>query len=112
VSYVSVGDGSVNNAHFLTALNLAKYAQHRSFKCPIILSISDNNKCISLEGFKWIQKFVANSGVKYFIADGTDISSVYTQSKAAVDYARCKYIHTNLCVYMVLYTYIHTYIER
>mmetsp|Transcript_16164 Transcript_16164/g.15513 ORF Transcript_16164/g.15513 Transcript_16164/m.15513 type:complete len:333 (-) Transcript_16164:190-1188(-) len=88
VSYVSVGEGSVNNAHFLTALNLAKYAQHRSFKCPIIFGISDNNKCISLEGFKWIQKFVANSGVKYFIADGTDMSSVYSQSKAAVDYAR------------------------
>ncbi len=32
VSYVSVGDGSVNNAHFLAALNLSKYGQHRGFK--------------------------------------------------------------------------------
>lgn len=32
ISYVSLGDGSVNNAHFLTALNLAKYSQHRGIK--------------------------------------------------------------------------------
>ena len=32
ISYVSLGDGSVNNAHFLSALNLAEYAQHRKFK--------------------------------------------------------------------------------
>lgn len=32
ISYVSFGDGSVNNAHFLTALNLAKYSQHRGVK--------------------------------------------------------------------------------
>ena len=49
VSYVSVGDGSVNNAHFLSSINLAKYAQHRSIKCPIVFAISDNNKCISLQ---------------------------------------------------------------
>lgn len=29
VSYVSVGDGSVNNAHFLTAVNLADYTAFR-----------------------------------------------------------------------------------
>jgi hypothetical protein len=32
VSYVSVGDGSVNNAHFLSAVNFASYATHRGFK--------------------------------------------------------------------------------
>ena len=36
VSFVSVGDGSVNNAMFLAALNMSEYAQHRSFKCPIV----------------------------------------------------------------------------
>ena len=29
VSYVSVGDGSVNNGHFLSAANIAAYAAHR-----------------------------------------------------------------------------------
>lgn len=32
ISYVSFGEGSVNNAHFLSALNLAKYSQHRGVK--------------------------------------------------------------------------------
>lgn len=32
ISYVSFGDGSVNNSHFLSALNLAKYSQHRGIK--------------------------------------------------------------------------------
>ena len=48
VSYVSVGDGSVNNAHFLSALNLAEYASHRNFYCPTVFGISDNNISISL----------------------------------------------------------------
>ena len=35
VSFVSVGDGSINNAHFLSAINMARYAQHRNFKVYI-----------------------------------------------------------------------------
>ena len=50
LSYVSLGDGSVNNAHFLAALNLAEYAQHRGVKCPVLFGISDNGLCISLKG--------------------------------------------------------------
>ena len=48
MSYVSVGDGSVNNAHFLAALNLAEYATHRNFYCPTVFGVSDNNISISL----------------------------------------------------------------
>ena len=36
MSYVSVGDGSVNNAHFLAATNLAEYMGHRGFQCPVV----------------------------------------------------------------------------
>jgi hypothetical protein len=39
VSYVSTGDGSVNNAHFLSALNLAEYTRHRGFKCPVVFCV-------------------------------------------------------------------------
>lgn len=55
VSYVSVGDGSVNNAHFLTAINLAEYARFRKFKCPVLFAVTDNNLCISLKGSGWLQ---------------------------------------------------------
>jgi TPP-dependent pyruvate/acetoin dehydrogenase alpha subunit len=62
LSYVSVGDGSVNNAHFLTAINLAEYARFRKFKCPTLFAITDNNLCISLKGSGWLQVsgFAAN----------------------------------------------------
>ena len=49
VSYVSVGDGSVNNAHFLAATNFAEYTIHRKYRCPVVFGISDNNICISLK---------------------------------------------------------------
>lgn len=40
VSFVSVGDGSVNNAHFLAAINMAEYWHHRKFRCPVVFAIS------------------------------------------------------------------------
>ena len=45
-----MGDGSVNNAHFLSSLNMAQYAEFRGFKCPLVFAISDNNLSISLPG--------------------------------------------------------------
>jgi TPP-dependent pyruvate/acetoin dehydrogenase alpha subunit len=88
ISYVSVGDGSVNNAHFLSALNLAKYAQHRRFKCPVVFGVSDNGKCISLRGYDWVDKFVAQSGVKYFVADVTNVLDVFSKSNEAITHSR------------------------
>lgn len=35
LSYISVGDGSINNGHFLSALNMAKYAANRKMKVLI-----------------------------------------------------------------------------
>ncbi len=32
LSFVTVGDGSINNAHFLSAINMAEYAQHTGRK--------------------------------------------------------------------------------
>jgi len=40
VSFVSVGDGSVNHSHYLSALNLADYTNFRGFKCPIVFAVS------------------------------------------------------------------------
>lgn len=88
ISFVSVGDGSVNNAHFLTALNAAKYAQHRNIKCPVIFAVSDNNKCISLPGYGWIDQFIKTVGIKLFEADGTDVNDVYWKSKECFDFTR------------------------
>lgn len=40
ISYVSIGDGSANNAHFLAALNLAEYSQHRRRQVYLLKLIS------------------------------------------------------------------------
>eukprot|EP01052_Picozoa_sp_SAG31_P031814 SAG31_NODE_3414_length_4302_cov_20.546239_5_plen_291_part_00 len=90
ISYVSLGDGSVNNAHFLAALNLAEYTQHRGYKCPVVFGISDNGLCISLKGHGWLPKFLASraASLPLFVADGNDLGSVAEETKAAVEYSR------------------------
>jgi len=89
VSYVSVGDGSVNNAHFISAVNLAEYAQHRGFKCPVIFGISDNGLCISLKGYDWLDQFLSKRmGMPIFTCNGNDMADVYEATQDAAAYAR------------------------
>eukprot|EP00943_MAST-04B_sp_MAST-4B-sp1_P008904 g8904.t1 len=89
ISYVSVGDGSVNNAHFISAVNLAEYAQHRGFKCPVVFGISDNGLCISLKGYGWLDKFISKRiGMPVFTCNGNDMADVYKATLDAATYAR------------------------
>lgn len=91
VSYVSVGDGSVNNAHFLSAVNLAEYMQHRGFQCPVVFGISDNGICISLRGHDWLSRFLDQRlGMSTHYADGNSLASVYAATQEATTYARKK----------------------
>jgi 2-oxoisovalerate dehydrogenase E1 component len=90
VSYVSLGDGSVNNAHFITAGNMAEYAVHRNIKCPVVFGISDNDRCISLRGYGWLQKFLDSrfGKMQTFHADGRNLLDVHYQSDQAIAYSR------------------------
>jgi 2-oxoisovalerate dehydrogenase E1 component len=89
ISYVSLGDGSINNAHFLAAINLAKYSEHNRFKCPIVFVVSDNKKCISLKGTGWVDKYVSQlSPMFHRTADGNDVLDLYCKSKEVVDHSR------------------------
>eukprot|EP00930_Biecheleria_cincta_P013934 TRINITY_DN12192_c0_g3_i1.p1 TRINITY_DN12192_c0_g3~~TRINITY_DN12192_c0_g3_i1.p1 ORF type:complete len:807 (+),score=138.60 TRINITY_DN12192_c0_g3_i1:212-2422(+) len=84
VSVVSLGDGSVNNAHFLSALNLAEYAAFRGFKCPVLFVVSDNDICISLRGYGWLAQFIDQRlGMPHFQADGNDLGAVYKAAATA-----------------------------
>ena len=56
VSFVSLGNGSADNAHFLAALNTTEYARHKKFKCPVVFAVTDNDLSISLKGNQWFQK--------------------------------------------------------
>ena len=90
VSYVSLGDGSVNNAHFLAAVNLARYSEHGKIKCPTVFVVSDNQICISLKGNGYIDKFYSQlQGVMHTQnANGQDFLDIYQKSKLAIDYTR------------------------
>lgn len=88
LSYVSLGDGSVNNAHFLSALNAAAYVTHRGFKCPVLFAISDNGLCISLRNYGWLDKFIASLPVDVMECDGTDLAEVFAATKSAAEKVR------------------------
>jgi 2-oxoisovalerate dehydrogenase E1 component len=96
-SFVSVGDGSVNNAHFLAAVNTALYAQHRGFKCPVVFCVTDNDRCISLRGHGWLPRFVdrvdrdvvgEKAGMLVARADGWDLGAVRQEAGRALAHAR------------------------
>lgn len=88
VSYVSVGDGSVNNAHFLSATNFAEYVQHRSFRCPVVFAISDNDLAISLRGYDWVHRFVERYHMPLFEARSDNMLDVYAKTAQATEFAR------------------------
>lgn len=89
VSYVSLGDGSVNNGHFLSAVNLAEYQKHKGFQCPVVFGISDNGLCISLRTKGWLDKFTEQRlGMPVFKADANSLADVYQTTTTALDIAR------------------------
>eukprot|EP00931_Biecheleriopsis_adriatica_P021941 TRINITY_DN14214_c1_g1_i2.p1 TRINITY_DN14214_c1_g1~~TRINITY_DN14214_c1_g1_i2.p1 ORF type:complete len:783 (-),score=164.15 TRINITY_DN14214_c1_g1_i2:115-2442(-) len=89
VSVVSLGDGSVNNAHFLSAANLAEYAAHRGFKCPVLFVVSNNDICISLRSYGWLPRFLEQRlGMPCFEADGNDLGAVYRATARATAQVR------------------------
>ena len=58
VGFVSSGNGSVNDSHFLSAVNAAAYATHRGFKCSVLFAFSDSGLNISLHNYGYLPLFV------------------------------------------------------
>lgn len=89
VSYVSLGDGSISNAHFLSAIQVSEYMLNNHFKCPVVFGISDNGVSISLKTSHWTPKFLEQRlGIKVFKASGNDLGALYQQSSMAIEYSR------------------------
>lgn len=90
VSVVSVGDGSVNNAHFMSAVNLAEYAQFKNVKCPVLFVVTDNGLCISLKTGGWTARFAKQrlGGIERFGCDGRDLASVRDTAHRALAHVR------------------------
>jgi len=88
VSIVSVGDGSVNNSMFLSAANMADYARHRKFKCPVLFVVTNNDICISLRGYGWIDSFLDRQIMPVVRADGQHVIDVWNKTNFALDTVR------------------------
>ncbi len=90
LSFVSVGDGSVNNSHFLSAVNIVDYAVHHGVKVPLLIGISNNKLCISLKDRNnWLFAFISKLlSFRKFKCDGSDLFDVYQQFKMSMDYVR------------------------
>lgn len=89
ISYVSVGDGSVSNAHFLSALNIAKYSIHNKIKCPLLFVITDNKISISLRNNGYVESFVNSlQGLEKETVNGGDFLDIHAKSGRLINYVR------------------------
>ena len=88
ISFVTVGDGSVNNAHFLSATNMSEYSEFRRVRCPVLFGISDNRLCISLRGYGWLNRFLEKLRMRVFKCNGNNVFDVYRSTAEAAAYCR------------------------
>ena len=106
ISFVTIGDGSVHNAHFLSSFNLASHARYRKNKCPIVFGVSDNGLSISYSTAGYADYLFSQSasrqrgipqtpgavaerdGVPIFKVNGCDMMDVYDKTLQATMYSR------------------------
>ena len=92
VSFVTIGDGSLHNHHFLSSFTLARHAKHLKIKCPLVMGISNNGLSISYETKDYVDTMFLEGKhdplIPVFRADSQDMQSVYDQTQQAMDYAR------------------------
>ena len=113
LSFVSLGDGSTSNGHFLSGLNLAKFANYRKFGVPLLMCVTDNGMCISLKNQGYFQKkFVRDMGVKTFTCSATDMLDVWETTAEASQHTRGKREPTALIVSNVTRRFGHAATDR
>ncbi len=89
ISFVSCGDGSVNNSEWLSAVNAAELLAHRRKACPTLFAISDNGISISFKTRRWTSSWVEQRlGMKVFRADGTSLPALMRTGTDAAEYVR------------------------
>ena len=118
VSFVTLGDGSVHNAHFLSSFNLARHARFRNKKCPLVIGVSDNGLSISYPTDGYADYLLSRAqplasadsgsrgvadrdGIPVFKANGCDTMDVYDKTLQATNYSR-KYSAPSLILYQEL----------
>lgn len=84
------GDASVNHSTSVGAINAACWAAYQGSRVPLLFVCEDNGLGISVPTPKnWIRdSYVQRPGLRYFDADGTDLSDAYTVAAEAAHYVR------------------------
>ena len=86
----SFGDASVNHSTAAGALNTASWCSYQGLPLPLLLVCEDNGLGISVRTpVGWIESVNSSRpGIKYFVADGTDLAQTYDVATAAADWVR------------------------
>lgn len=92
IAMASFGDASANHSTTVGALNAASWTAYQNIPMPLLLVCEDNGLGISTHTPKgWIQQQLQQRpALKYFQADGTNLTETYLTAKAAADYVREK----------------------
>lgn len=89
VSFVSLGDGSLNNGHYLSGENLASFASFRGHRVPLLTCVTDNGISISFKNHGYVEQvFSKKWQCKVFRARGDDVGDLWLRSHEAFQFVR------------------------
>ncbi|OBF32443.1 MFS transporter [Mycobacterium sp. ACS1612] len=90
VTVCSFGDASVNHSTAVGAINTALHSAYQGVPMPLLFVCEDNGIGISVKTpRRWIEHTYENrDGLKYFAADGWDVTATLDAATAAVSYVR------------------------
>jgi 2-oxoisovalerate dehydrogenase E1 component len=90
VTVCSFGDASVNHSTAVGAINAALHSAYQGVPMPLLFVCEDNGIGISVNTpRKWIAQTYGNrDGLRYFEADGSDLSATFDAASAAASWAR------------------------
>src|SRR5437764_4783192 len=90
VAVCSFGDGSVNHASAVAALNTAGWCDHSGLRIPVLFVCEDNGIGLSVRSPEgWVADVLqAKPGLRYSAADGCDLAATYDAATEAVAWVR------------------------
>jgi 2-oxoisovalerate dehydrogenase E1 component len=90
ITVCSFGDASVNHSTAVGAINAALHSTYQGVPMPLLFVCEDNGIGISVKTPRgWIEHTYGNrDGLRYFEADGCDVSSTFDAAAAAASWVR------------------------
>ncbi|HEX3545706.1 MAG TPA: thiamine pyrophosphate-dependent enzyme [Mycobacterium sp.] len=90
VTVCSFGDASVNHSTSVGAINAALHSAYQGVPMPLLFVCEDNGIGISVKTPRgWIAQTYRNrDGLRYFAADGSDLSATFDATSAAASWVR------------------------